>query len=304
MSIPVDKGGFSVPDAPWDLVGHQFVTAQAGTVTNDTSTGRPTAPIKVDNSAQNQPVTGVFAETTGLTASALNANLVPSTDISNYTWWSLQVTGTWNGTLTFQGSNDNTNWQATQVINVNNVLNFSQQQGGNGLYGGPRLYRYLRVAMTSYNSGTANGTLELYTLPPPLSWLQANVNDFPNNTDNAQLLASAAISSNGNSGDQGLPQTTKGIYLYINTGAFGASESTMTVTIQGRDPVSGQYFTILTSASLSASTFYSLLVYPGTTASANLVANQPMPKTFRITWQASNWGTGGSVLGIGYGAIV
>lgn len=123
------------------------------------------------------------------------------------------------------------------------------------------------------------------------------------NSDNIVLLTSAAITANSNSTDQ-TNTSYRGIKVYLATGGFGASESTMTVTIQGKDPVSGNYFTILTSASLSASAFVVLTVYPGITASANVSASDVLPKSWRVSYAASNWGTGGSTLGIACAYIV
>lgn len=123
------------------------------------------------------------------------------------------------------------------------------------------------------------------------------------NLDTITLLTSAAISANGNSSDQ-TNYNGKGVLLFINTGSFGSGESTMTVTIQGKDPVSGTYYTILQSASLSASTFTVLRVYPGLTASANATANDVLPRTWRVSYSASAWGTGGSTLGIAAAVMV
>lgn len=123
------------------------------------------------------------------------------------------------------------------------------------------------------------------------------------NVDGITLLASGVVTANGNSTDQS-NLGARGIKLFIATGSFGASESTMTVIIQGRDTVSGTYYNILTSASLSASGFTVLSVYPGLAVSANVSANDVLPKTWRVIWTASNWGTGGSTLGIAAALIV
>src|SRR4051794_9606968 len=55
-------------------------------------------------------VAGAFKELSGLSAGALNADLVPSTDVSGYKWVSLQIAGTFVAGLAFQGSNDGINW--------------------------------------------------------------------------------------------------------------------------------------------------------------------------------------------------
>lgn len=123
------------------------------------------------------------------------------------------------------------------------------------------------------------------------------------NQDNITLLASGAVSANGQSADQ-TNVNARGVKVYIATGAFGTGESTMTVTIQGKDPVSGQYFAILQSAQLSASGFVVLTVYPGIAAAANVSASDVLPRTWRVSFNATNWGTGGSTLGIACAYLV
>lgn len=113
-------------------------------------------------------VVGGFAEQTGLTAGALNANLVPPTDVSIYRSFSLQVGGTFVGTLTFQGSNDNVNFFNTSVVTTDTTSSPAPETttvSGAVLASGPIMFRYLRVRMTSYTSGTATGTLALSALP-------------------------------------------------------------------------------------------------------------------------------------------
>lgn len=117
------------------------------------------------------------------------------------------------------------------------------------------------------------------------------------NQDSIILLASGAVTANASSTVQ-TNQNCRGLLLFIKTGAFGASESTMTVTIQGVDPISTSTWNILVSASLSANAFVILRVYPGLTAAANVTASDVLPKSWQVSWAASNWGTGGSVLGI------
>src|SRR5450755_1148057 len=119
----------------------------------------------------NQAIKGNFTEQSSLSAGSLNADLVASTDVSTYKWWSLHVTGTFTGTLTFQGSNDNSNWTSVEGANLATTSSISTTLLSavvqNLLYAGIVAFRYLRIRMTAYTSGTATGTLELYTFAPP-----------------------------------------------------------------------------------------------------------------------------------------
>jgi len=123
--------------------------------------------LKSDGTAAGQNaqlVAPAYKEVASLTAGALNADLVPSTDVSGYSTFVLQVVGTWVGTLTLQGSNDNTNFVSvygTWISNTQPVAVMST----NGVMTGSCNFRYFRVRMTAYTSGTATGTLELKTVP-------------------------------------------------------------------------------------------------------------------------------------------
>lgn len=116
------------------------------------------------NSGGDQYVLGDFTEQVSLSAGSLNADLVPSTDVSAYKAFSLHInTNAYSGTLTFQGSNDNSNWISIECSNLGTGSNVLTTSSTNILIGGACNYRYLRVRMTGYASGSAQGTLELYT---------------------------------------------------------------------------------------------------------------------------------------------
>ncbi len=107
----------------------------------------------------------------------------------------------------------------------------------------------------------------------------ANVNECVE-TGALQTLTAAAASAN--SGDLDATRH-KGILLYINVTAITGTTPTLAVTIQGKSPVSGTYYTILTSASITTTGMTVLRVYPGLTAAANLVANDTLPCTYRLS---------------------
>jgi len=72
----------------------------------------------------------------------------------------------------------------------------------------------------------------------------------------------------------------RGIKVFINISSITAGSAV--VTIQGKDP-SGNYYTVLASASLTATGETVLTVYPGTTAAANSVANDVLPRQWRVS---------------------
>lgn len=101
---------------------------------------------------------GDLATVTG-SAAALNADLVPTLDTSAFQTALVQITGTFSGTLTFQGTNEDvpTNWVNLTVINITTGA-VSSTATVAGLFYVPLTCKNFRVRMTSYTSGTATST--------------------------------------------------------------------------------------------------------------------------------------------------
>lgn len=96
-----------------------------------------------------------------------------------------------------------------------------------------------------------------------------------------------ALSATGAGTVNGADQTnlsSRGLHLAIDITAITGTTPTLTVTIQGKDAVSGKYYTILASAALSATGTTILRVYPGLTAAANTVANDVLPRDWRVIY--------------------
>ena len=125
-------------------------------------------PLQGKTATGAQAIQGATVEQAGLSAGSLNADLVASTDVSAYRWLSLQILGTWTGTLTFQASNDNSNWTSLALQDPSGLVAAASTTTANKIVIGWVGFRYLRVRMTSYSSGTATGILELYTTAPTL----------------------------------------------------------------------------------------------------------------------------------------
>jgi hypothetical protein len=101
------------------------------------------------------------------------------------------------------------------------------------------------------------------------------------NTESGALITHAAASAGVNSADQ-VNVVARGLHLVIDITTITGTTPTLTVTIEGKDPTSGKYYTILASAALNATGTTVLKVYPGLTASANAVANDVLPRTWRV----------------------
>lgn len=93
------------------------------------------------------------------------------------------------------------------------------------------------------------------------------------------LLASAARTATTASADQ-TNHNARGLHVGINVTAI--TTSNLTVTIQGKDPISGTYYTILAGVAITSTGLYLLKVYPGITGVTNASASDLLPRTFRV----------------------
>lgn len=101
--------------------------------------------------------------------------------------------------------------------------------------------------------------------------------------DSGALVTLTAAGASGQSADQ-VNAGFYGVKVVIDITAITGAGATLTVRIEGRDLASGKYFTMLSSAGLTAVGTTVLTVYPGLTNAANLVANDVLPKTWRVSY--------------------
>lgn len=126
----------------------------------------------------------VFEVSGTATDGSANADAIPSTEVNAARWISLHlVSAGFNGTLTFQGSNDNANWTSVVVENMaatgNGAPVFSHQSTGgsvNVVYAGALAYRYFRAHVTAYTSGSITVTAEFSALPSALHLIAGQMN--------------------------------------------------------------------------------------------------------------------------------
>jgi hypothetical protein len=89
----------------------------------------------------------------------VNNDIIASFDVSAYKFVSLQLTGTWVGEVKFQGSNDNGTFEDIVVQNTGDVLTpYVLSMAAVGGVKIPVLFKFLRVRVTAYTSGTVEGT--------------------------------------------------------------------------------------------------------------------------------------------------
>lgn len=98
-------------------------------------------------------------------------------------------------------------------------------------------------------------------------------------TNTAVVLNAASA---GAAGPDFSDNRATGLIVGINITSITGASPTLTVTLQGKDPISGTYYTVLASAALTATGYTELVVYPGATVAANVSASRPVPITWRI----------------------
>lgn len=108
----------------------------------------------------------------------------------------------------------------------------------------------------------------------------------PDKNQDVTVLASAARTATIDSADQSNTKG-KGLHVVIDVTAIVTAPS-ITVKIQGKDALSGKYYDILVSAAISTVSTTILKVYPALTAAANSIANDILPKSWRVRVEHAN----------------
>lgn len=108
----------------------------------------------------------------------------------------------------------------------------------------------------------------------------ANFDRQRNNT-NETLLASAARTAAVNSADF-VNYNAKGAQFIIDISATPATPE-ITVTIQGKDPISGNYYDLLIGPVYNSVGTNILKIYPGIVASPNASASDILPRDYRVS---------------------
>lgn len=84
------------------------------------------------------------------------------------------------------------------------------------------------------------------------------------------------------SGDISIPGVRGVNAIMVQTSHTGTPSTTF--SIQNKDPVTGQYFTVLTSAAVTAdNTPSQLTVYPGAATTTNVSDGRPLSRVWRVS---------------------
>ena len=106
------------------------------------------------------------------------------------------------------------------------------------------------------------------------------------NNFNTVILTSEARTATTNSGDI-TNSGHKGGHVIIDVTTLTGGAS-IVPTIQGKDPVSEKYYTLLVGAAIVGTGTTILRIYPGLTASANVIANDIIPFKYRVIMTAAD----------------
>ena len=159
----VDVSGSTVTLDSTSLAALENITV---TVSNEVEVKNDSGnPIPTNITNTTLPISATTAILSG-SAGALNADAIASTDVSAHTNLFVQITGTFSGTLTFQGSNDNINFVS---VNAQTIINGTTAVGQvattAGIWRVPINFKYFRLRMTAFVSGTATVTVLCTTSP-------------------------------------------------------------------------------------------------------------------------------------------
>lgn len=105
------------------------------------------------------------------------------------------------------------------------------------------------------------------------------------NVNAGTLISAVGATTTQTSADQ-TNTSGRGVLVFLNTTAIGTGS--VTLEIDGKDPASGTYYAILTGVAVVTNVFTVYRVYPGLTASANAIASDILPTTWRVRVTANN----------------
>jgi hypothetical protein len=125
---------------------------------------------------------------------------------------------------------------------------------------------------------------------------------FSNINTGALVTLTAAGAGTTDSPDQ-TNYFGRGLQLGINISAKTGTIA-VTVAVQGKDTASNTYYPICTSASLTATGFVLMTVFPGTTAATNTDCNAPLPATWRVEVVSGTGSTPAVTMTVGASVIM
>ncbi len=157
---------------------------------------------------------------------------------------------------------------------------------GSGNLSTPVNANITQIGTIAAQMGGANGVTAANVLQILMGHYNgATIDMQQGNRDNIVVLSSAARTTTQTQADQ-TNYNHRGIIAVLDMTVVGTGS--VTLEIDGKDPVSGKYYSLLTGAAVVTNVTNVYRVYPGLTASANATANDVLPRTWRIKVTANN----------------
>lgn len=166
----------------------------SGTAQVDWDAGQGVGPTQVWNTNATSLKVAPRSDNINSTGSAgsLNADLIAAIDVGGYQSVEVQITGSWVGTITFQGSDDNSTFFSVNASDTSSPLRGPVvSTAANGMFYVPLTFRYFRCRMTAYTSGTANGAHTFDTMTP--TDLQARNMNITDGTNTVGVTANSEM---------------------------------------------------------------------------------------------------------------
>lgn len=183
-------------------------------------------------------------------------------------------------------------------LNQFQIIAFGADHGNTGLChpiavnsGG---YQYTRTILTDDNeayigvtpadgfSPTAAAEIPVFNFPGLYNG--ATFDRQRNNTE-VTVLASTARTLATTSADL-VNYNARGLHLIINVSAY--TSGSLVPTLEGKDPISGNYYSILVGTGIGATGITILKCYPGIQSIVGAAAADILPRTWRVSCSAVN----------------
>lgn len=95
-------------------------------------------------------------------------------------------------------------------------------------------------------------------------------------------LLTYTLAAVGTNGADKTNTFARGIKVVIDVTVITGTTPTLTVTLQGKDVASGKYYPMLVSAAIGVTGTTVLMLFPGSTVTANVSANDGLPAVWRV----------------------
>lgn len=221
---------------------------------------------------------GVFVPNTQVSGTLKALNDAVSTPTAGFTAVGVQVTGTYSGTIVPEISMDGgTTWNPTSFdLPATDETSTSLVGGATGSFvvnvaGASNMRVRLSLATSGSAAVVLNPTLGSC---PHYGTKQA-----------VSLVTQTAATTTFTSADIDNPDG-KYIHVILDTTAVGSGS--LTISIKGKDPASGKYYTLLAGAAVTTNTTNVYKVGPGLPVTSNVSANDILPRTLQILATANN----------------